>query len=174
MTQPPFARIPARPFALLGSLVLLVAACGPTTISPSPAPTSAPPTPPASAGPSGSVAPSASPAGDVDAIYDAIEEQVLAIRSLAPAEVKRETIDAATLEQMNEESFDKDNPPAYVAGQDRLYKALGLIAEESSLRETFLELVDSQVAGFYRPDAKTLYVVSRSGAVNGEIGRAHV
>ncbi len=68
---------------------------------------------------------------------------------------------------MNEESFDKDNPPAYVAGQDRLYKALGLIAEESSLRETFLELVDSQVAGFYRPDAKTLYVVSRSGAVNG-------
>src|SRR5688572_12202456 len=83
MTRPSFARVPARPLALLGCLVLVSAACGPTTTSPSPAPTASPPSATASAGPTGPAAPSASPAGDVDATYDAIEEQVLAIRSLA-------------------------------------------------------------------------------------------
>jgi hypothetical protein len=68
---------------------------------------------------------------------------------------------------MNAASFDEDNPPEYVAGNERLLKALGLMDEDQSLKDLYLDLIGSQVAGFYRPDQKTLYVVSRSGSING-------
>jgi hypothetical protein len=167
MTRP----FPARPFALLLSTTLLVAACGTTTTSPSPSPTaSATPAPASpSTGPSASPAASATPlpSGETEAIYDAIEDQVVALRELEPTDVARETIDGETLKQMNAVSFDEDNPAEYVAANDRLLKALGLITEDQSLKELYLDLIDSQVAGFYRPDQKTLYVVARSGSVNG-------
>ena len=35
---------------------------------------------------------------------------------------------------------------------------------DQSLRQLFLDLIDSQVAGFYKPDDKALYVVSRTGS----------
>jgi hypothetical protein len=100
-------------------------------------------------------------------LYDAIEAQVDAIRGLEPTDVKRETIDAEALKVFNATSFDEDNPADYVAGQERMLKALGLLTEDQSLKGLFLDLIDSQVAGFYRPDDKTLYVVSRTGTVNG-------
>lgn len=167
--------LPARLGALLLGTSILFAACGTAPSSP----TAAPSNPPATASPAPvSPAPSASasapggtatPTGsdDVAAIYDAIEAQVDAIRGLKPVDVKRETIDADQLKQMNQESFDKDNPADYVAGNDRLLKALGLLGEDQSLRDLYLRLIDSQVLGFYRPDAKTLYVVSRSGSITG-------
>lgn len=89
------------------------------------------------------------------------------MRGLPPTEVQRDTIDAAKLKEFNAKSFDEDNPPDYIAANERLYKAFGLMPEDQSLKQTFLDLIDSQVAGFYRPDDKTLYVVSRSGSING-------
>ena len=156
----------ARFGALIISTLLVVAACGSSTPSatPSPSATSAP-----SVAPSTSVDPSASApaAGDIDAIYDAIEAQVLELRGLQPVDVARETIDEATLAAQSTENFDRDNPAEYVAANERLYQALDLLEEDQSLRDLFLDLIASQVAGYYRPDTKTLYVVSRSGAVNG-------
>ena len=159
----------ARSLAPLLSLALLVAACGGSTssatpsVAPTPAPTVAPSSPSPPAGTSATPLPDEATA----AIYDAIEQQVLDIRGLTAVDVARETIDAETLKAMNATSFDEDNPADYVAGNDRLLKALGLIPADASLRQLYLDLIDSQVAGFYRPDAKTLYVVSRSGAING-------
>jgi len=102
-----------------------------------------------------------------DAIYDTIEAQVLELRGLEPVDVKRETIDEEALKAFNVESFDEDNPPDYVAASERLYKAFGLIEPDQSLRQLFLDLIDSQVAGFYKPDDKALYVVSRTGTITG-------
>ncbi len=146
--------------------VLVLAACGSAT--PSATPSGAPPAslaPTATAGPSASSAPSGD--AEVDALYDAIEAQVLALRGLEPATVARETIDEERLKELSASDFDTDNPAEYVAANERLYKALGLLEEDASLRDVYLELIGSQVAGFYRPDDKKLYVVSRSGAVNG-------
>ena len=167
----------ARPLIVFALLAILSAACGPST-SPSPSASSA--RRPPSTAPSGAPSPSASSAAaapsasagpvasvDIDATYDKIEAQVDDIRGLDPVDVTRKTIGAEELQQLNQQDFDKDNPPAYVAANERLYKALGLLAPDQSLRDVFLKLIDSQVAGFYRPDEKTLYVVSRSGAVNG-------
>ena len=82
-------------------------------------------------------------------------------------DVKRETIDGEALKAFNVESFDEDNPPDYVAASERLYKAFGLMEPDQSLRQLFLDLIDSQVAGFYKPDDKALYVVSRTGSITG-------
>ena len=59
--------------------------------------------------------------------------------------------------------FDQDTPPAYLAANERLYKSLGLIPADSSLRNISLDLLSGGVAGFYRNDEGKLYVVSKSG-----------
>ena len=162
---------PTRGLAALPLVfVFAAAACGGNTApSASPSATSAPSATaaPSAAAPASPGASSSAAATDEDALYDAIEAQVVAIRGLKPIDVARQTIDAAELKTINEQGFDEDNPPEYVAANERLYKALGLLAEDQSLRTLFLALIDSQVAGFYRPDEDKLYVVSRSGAING-------
>ena len=103
----------------------------------------------------------------MDAVYDAIEAQVVEMRDLPAVEVQREIIDAEALKAFNTRTFDEDNPPEYIAANERLYKALGLLPPDQSLKQLYLDLIDSQVAGFYRPDDKTLYVVSRTGTIGG-------
>ena len=152
----PHARM--RSIALAATVALTVAACGPAT--PSVAPTASP-----SASPSSAPSPLSSAAAD--AIYEAIEAQVVEMRGLEPVDVKRETIDTEALKAFNVSTFDEDNPPEYIAANERLYKAFGLLPPDQSLKQLYLDLIDSQVAGFYRPDDKTLYVVSRTGSIGG-------
>jgi hypothetical protein len=147
-----------RSIALAATVALLVAACDPAT--PSVTPTTAP-----SASPS-SVPSSPLSSAETDSIYDAIEAQVVDMRGLEPVDVRRETIDADALKAFNVETFDEDNPPEYIAANERMYKAFGLLPPDQSLKQLYLDLIDSQVAGFYRPDDKTLYVVSRTGTIS--------
>ena len=61
--------------------------------------------------------------------------------------------------------FDKDTPPAVVAATEKLYQLLGLIPAGSSLRDLYVQLLGSQVAGYYDPETKELYVVSSTGGL---------
>ena len=109
-------------------------------------------------------APSGSPAVDVDAIYNAIEAQVIDIRGLKPTRpVDRQFIDESQLRTLITQQFDEETPPAYLAANERLYKALGLIPVDANLRDLTLDLLSGGVAGFYRNDQGKLYVVSRTG-----------
>ena len=153
----PHARV--RPLALLATVALIFAACD--SAVPTPTPTTG-----SSASPS-SAPPTSLPSAAADAIYDAIEAQVVEMRGLDPVDVKRETIDGEALKTFNTQTFDEDNPPEYIAANERLYKAFGLLPPDQSLKQLYLDLIDSQVAGFYRPDDKTLYVVSRTGSIGG-------
>jgi hypothetical protein len=148
-----------RPVALVAAAALFFAACDPAVPSASPAvsPSVSPP----------SASPSAMSSAAADAIYDAIEARVIELRGLESVDVKRQTIDGEALKAFNVKSFDEDNPPDYVAASEQLYKAFGLMEPDASLRQLFLDLIDSQVAGFYRPDDKSLYVVSRTGTITG-------
>ena len=167
-TDPRRGRLPAVvSLALLG--VLVVAACGPSNPSASPSAASTP-TPTASAAPpssspaSSAVASSGSPNQAADATYDAVEQQVIGIRGLKPSRpVQRQFIDEAELRTLITEQFDKDTPPAYLAANEQLYKALGLIPATTDLRDLSLDLLSGGVAGFYRSDEGKLYVVSKSG-----------
>ena len=73
------------------------------------------------------------------------------------------------------EQFDTETPPDYVAANERLYKALGLIPADADLRDLTLDLLSGGVVGFYRDDQGTLYVVSKTGlpGVNERITFAH-
>jgi hypothetical protein len=163
MAQPDRPR--RKPRAVVGLAVviaLLVATCGPA--NPSVAPTaSAAPTVSAPAG--SAVAPSPSGSPDAAAIYDAVEQQVIALRGLQPTHtVDRQIISEAELRTMITDQFDTDTPPAYLAATERLYKALDLIPATASLRTLSLDLLSGGVVGFYRNDQGKLYVVSKTGA----------
>jgi len=145
--------------------MLLVVACGSATTTPS---ASTSPSSSALPAPTTSTAPAvtASPAASLtaDQVYDAVEQQVIAIRGLKPNRpVARQFIDGTELRTILTKEFDHDTPPAYVAANERLYKALGLIPADSSLRTLSLDLLSGGVAGFYRNDEGKLYVVSKSG-----------
>jgi hypothetical protein len=165
MTRPTVARLAA----LLAIAVIAATACGGNTTSPSPSPVSSATPAPATSTPAASPSAAGTPVSSAaaDAIYDEIEAQVLAIRGLKSTTVERQTIDGDALKARNAKSFDEDNPPAYVAANERLLKALNLMPQDASLKQVYLDLIDSQVAGFYDPEAKQLFVVSRSGAING-------
>jgi hypothetical protein len=170
MSEPsrPRCRPASTVLALAATIAILVAACGTTDPSarpsPSAVPTASPATTPStapSAAPSGS--PSAS-GGAADTIYDAIEAQVAEIRGLpAKRPVDRQIISSDELKAMLTEQFDQDAPPSYVAANERLYKALGLIPADANLRDLTLDLLGGGVVGFYRDDQGKLYVVSKTG-----------
>ena len=165
-----------RPSVLTMAVLAMLVAAGCGTSVPSPSVTAVPPspTPLTTDAPSASASPA--PSADVDAIYDAIEEQVIEIRGLQPTEdVARRVIDEAELRTLITQQFDEETPPDYVEANDRLYKALDLIPVDSSLRDLTLDMLSGGVAGFYRPDENTLYVVSKTGlpGVNERITFAH-
>ena len=163
-TDPRRGRLPAvASLALLG--VLVVAACGPSNPSASPSAASTPTPVASAAAPSSSAAASSGSANQAaDATYDAVEQQVIGIRGLKPSRpVQRQFIDEAELRTLITQQFDKDTPPAYLAANEQLYKALGLIPATTNLRDLSLDLLSGGVAGFYRSDEGKLYVVSKSG-----------
>jgi hypothetical protein len=175
----PRRRLPRPDWLLALVAAVLLAACGP--VSPSGAPSiSAPPSgsaTPSTATPSVSAAaPSSSGDAAIDGIYDAVEQQVIALRGLQPKRpVERQLIDEAELRTMITQQFDEETPAAYLAANERFYKALALIPASSNLRTLSLDLLSGGVVGFYRNDQGKLYVVSKTGTpgVNERFTFAH-
>ena len=99
-------------------------------------------------------------------MYASIERQVETIRGLAPKRpVAPVLLDEAGLRAELQAHSAEDNPPAATAREERLLKALGVLAPDADLAATMNAFLSGQVAGFYRPKDGQLYVVSRSGAV---------
>ena len=124
-------RLAVHRWPLIATLLLVASGCGDAV--PSPSPTRRPRRPPspsaATGSPVGLAEPEPTRARTLDAIYDAIEEQVVEIRGLQPTARRstRQVIDEAELRTLITEQFDEETPPAYLAANERLYKALGLI-----------------------------------------------
>ncbi len=160
------------------SLVLAVVVAVSTACGTSNAPGSAPPsgstpsTPTASSvgsaaaslGPSAPATPAASQ--DLAAIYQTIEDQTVEIRQLQPKRPVQPTLlDDAGIKKLTSDQFDRDNPPAEIAANERMYKALGMLPADASLHDLYVQLLGSQVAGLYDPTDKHLYVVAKNGTV---------
>jgi hypothetical protein len=158
-----------RLVALLGTVALVVA-CTPTpsaSPSPTPSPTPGPTLPPPT--PTGSTAPAAE-------VYGEIRDAVSAIRGLQPtADVDPVTIDGDQLRTNLEAEFDQENRAEDLRFSEESLILLGLLPPGSSLRALTLDFQGGQVAGYYSPDKKELYVVSRSGRVGAaeEVTYAH-
>jgi hypothetical protein len=100
------------------------------------------------------------------ALLSGIESQVQSIRGItATAKVPRYTLDQQGLCAFLRQSMTKDTPPALLAATERLYKQLGLMPADQSLEAIELNLLTSQVVGFYDPDTKAMYVIANPGAI---------
>ena len=147
----------ARRSALLVLVIALVGGCGTSTSSPT-----------ASASPGRSALPSVAPTPTPDpaTVYAEIEAQVEQIRELnAKTPVEPKLLDDATLKKNMADSFARDNPPEVIAAGQRLFELMGLVPKGSSLSDLYVKLLGSQVAGYYDPDAKQLFVVSKTGGL---------
>jgi hypothetical protein len=165
-----------RPQAVLAiaaiALSVVMAACNSSNPTPSSSPSPTPITVPSA--PAESPAPSEAPASPsgapsaADPIYDEIEQEVAALRGLQPTgEIERRTIDEAELKTQIEQLYHEESPPELIAANERFYKALDLLPDDASLEDLTIEMLSGGVAGFYRDDQKTLYVVSRTGGIGG-------
>ena len=157
----------SRLVAVLAVFVIALSACGGPSPSASPAPTATPiptATPAVSAAPTPSATPA--PSGDTAALYRQIEDQVVAERGLEAKQRLEPTIlSEAEAKVRLKDQFDKDNPADEIAVAEETLQALGLLAADASLGDLYVDMLGSQVAGFYDPEAKQLFVVSRSGTV---------
>ena len=148
--------------AALAVVALAASACGTSTQSPTtsgsqPSPTL--PIPLYSPGPS-------VPPEPVDIVYARIERQVQDLRMLqATRAIDPKVLDTDALGKQLRERFDRETPADVLTANERVYKLLGLLPKDSSLKDLELRLLTSQVAGFYDPDEKSLFVVSRSGGL---------
>jgi hypothetical protein len=146
----------------LAIAAVLLAACGSSTIATTPTPTLAPPPSPA---------PTSTAGGSVDdaqqqAVYEQIEQQVVAIRELAPKQpVTPVLLDEAGLKAELAKQAAADASAAEIQQQQRLLQSLGVLPADADLNAILTAFQGSQVAGFYVPRDGNLYVVSRSGGL---------
>jgi len=153
----------------VAAVAILVAACG----SPAPSATpgaSAGVTPAATPGTTATPVASATPApsGNTSAVYRAIEDQVVEERGLpAKKRLEPEVLSEAEVKKRIKEQFAKDNPADEIAVAGETLKALGLLPADASLGDLYVDLLGSQVAGFYDPETKEMVVVSKSGTIGG-------
>ena len=149
--------------ALAIGLAFVVGACGANT--PTVAPTTLAPTPVATIAAPPSPTPTPKSAAEQ---YADIRAQVEQIRGLQPTgAVDPVTIDATKLRANLGAEFDASNTAADIKNAEDELITLGLLPKGSSLKALTLDLEAGQVAGYYSPDKKQLFVVSRSGGLGG-------
>ena len=149
----------ARRLAALLAAATLVGGCTGGDSTPSPLASSG-------SSPSPSASSSPSPAEDPIEVYRAIAADVVAIRGLdAPDRIDPRVIDADELRANIEADFEKSNPEAQIRIGERVYKALGLLPDDASLEQIYLDLQRSQVIGYYDSSVDELFIVSRSGSL---------
>ncbi|MCI0583340.1 MAG: hypothetical protein L0227_10730 [Chloroflexi bacterium] len=107
-----------------------------------------------------------SPDPDALEVYRSIAADIVEIRGLdAPERIEPRVIDAAELRANLEADFETSNPEAQLLLGERVYKALGLLPSDASLKAIYLDLQGSQVIGYYDPAVDELFIVSRSGSL---------
>jgi len=166
------ARVAALARTLAAVVVVGVFATGCGSPGPSPTPTLGPSTTPTAipsspAGPTAAPAsPSPDPSIDEAALYRQIEDDVIALRGL-PAKQRLEPtiLDEAQLRVRIEAQFRAENPPAEIAASQATLVAMGLLPADTSLADLYVNLLGSQVAGYYDPATKQIYVVARTGRI---------
>jgi hypothetical protein len=94
-----------------------------------------------------------------DAVSDAIPkiERATGLTFKTPPQFATQPRD--TVRAFLERRFAEDMPADELAGMERAYKAFGMIPASMDLRKYMLDLLTEQVAGYYDPAAKTLYIV---------------
>src|ERR1035437_3096633 len=110
-------------------------------------------------------------AKEVATAIPAIEKSV-GLKFKTPPNVESKTKDE--VRSFLEKKFNEDLPALELAGAERTYKLLGLIPDTLDLRKFMLGLLTEQVAGYYDPATKVLYVVPATGTGPGAVTPAMI
>src|SRR6185437_7434641 len=105
-------------------------------------------------------------AKEVAAAIPAIEKSV-GLKFKTPPKVESRSKDE--VRAFLEKKFNEDLPALELAGAERAYKLFGLIPDTLDLRKFMLGLLTEQVAGYYDPATKVLYVVGAQGNGPGAV-----
>jgi hypothetical protein len=84
-------------------------------------------------------------------------EQATGLKFKTPPKVEERTRDQ--VRDFLLKQFDEATPAGQLAGEEKMYKLLGLIPDTMNLRGFFVRVLTEQVVGYYDPKAKALYVV---------------
>ena len=99
-------------------------------------------------------------------MYRQIEDDVIALRGLPATQRLEPTIlDEAQLRVRLQAQFAAENPPEQIAASQATLVAMGLLPAGTSLADLYVNLLGSQVAGYYDPATKQIYVVARTGQI---------
>jgi hypothetical protein len=140
--------------ALVVVLVLALRAFGvPLAIGPLASPTPAPP--------SLTPTPSVSGSPSLEAALAALEADAADIRDLPQAPIgPAEFISREELELRLAAQFAEDYPPEEIAADNAMYRALGLLAADQDIAELQLQLLTSQVVGYYDDETEAMVIVA--------------
>jgi hypothetical protein len=83
------------------------------------------------------------------------------------APVEAESVTPEGVPALLEAELDSTTPPAQLARDEALAKALGLLPPGADLRSTLLTWQSQSVAGFYAPATRRLFVVQGAGGAGG-------
>ena len=91
---------------------------------------------------------------------------MIALRGLPATQRLEPTIlDEAELRVRIGAQFRAENPPAEIATSQATLVAMGLLPAGTSLGDMYVSLLGSQVAGYYDPTTRQIYVVARTGRI---------
>lgn len=88
-------------------------------------------------------------------------EEATGLKFKTPPRFEARTKDE--VRQFLEKRFAEDMPEDEVTGSERAYKRLGLLPDTLDLKKFMLALLTEQVAGYYDPATKVLYIVQGAG-----------
>jgi hypothetical protein len=92
----------------------------------------------------------------VDSLLPEVE-RVSLLEDVSPVRVAERT--PAEVRLFVERKLDEEMPPAELEGMRRAYVRLGLLEPDLDLRRLLLDLYSEQIAGYYDPHEKTLFVL---------------
>ena len=108
-------------------------------------------------------------ADELEAQRDRIAAEIAALRMLPPLdEIDDALITTDELRERMPALIARDYPEAEALADQRILVALGLIPADYQLMQAYLDLLVSQVAGFYDPATDEMYVISDTGSFGGE------
>jgi len=164
------------PFAAFLALSLACRGGAEDHSKPKPAekPVAPPPAPPAAVEPP--VAKTTAPTSNDDLLKDAdrIADKVAALRGLSVKEpIKRGVMNKDQITERLLQRVKDEYAPDEIAKEEVALKRLGLIPMDAKYLEMVIELLKQQIAGFYDPWEKELYIMEGAGALGGEEVMAH-
>jgi hypothetical protein len=112
---------------------------------------------------------------DVAATMDQIQQQVVQIRRLSPlAQLNRETLSTTQLGQIVANGFFADYTQEDAANDARELALIGVVNPGFDLYKFYVALYSEEIAGFYDPESKYMYVVQGENfGANEQMTYAH-